>query len=194
MPYFSLSWALLVSLLVHVVLFTASDVRVLFQIAPIAKFPTRLEARLVDVPPSQAQALEPLLKNTLSNDEVKKEVQRNSQKARVLSPVPGAVAKPSMPRVSRPIERQHANAVQKAQRKLSRHMYYPPEAIDQGWEGEVRLLLRLTEEGRILSVSVAASSGFPVLDQAALAAARAMGQIPEVGVKELLLPVIFRLQ
>jgi len=194
MPYFSPFWAVLVSLLVHAMLFTASDVRALFQTAPAVKFPTRLEARLVDVLPSQARVSEPLLKNTLSDDEVKKEVQRDRQKVRVLPTVPDAVAKPSMSRAARPVERQHVNVVQKAQRKLSRHMYYPPEAIDQGWEGEVRLLLRLSEEGRVISVSVAASSGFPVLDQAALVAARAMGQIPDVGVKELLLPVIFRLQ
>lgn len=161
-------------------LFTASDVRALFQSAPIVKFPTRLEARLVDVPPSQAHVPEPLLKNTLSGDETKKEVRKDHRQARVPT--------------SRPLAQHPVNAVQKAQRKLSRHMYYPPEAIDQGLEGEVRLLLRLSDEGRVLSVSVAASSGFPVLDQAALAAARAMGQIPEVGVKELLLPVIFRLQ
>ena len=69
-------------------------------------------------------------------------------------------------------------------------MYYPPEAIAQGLEGEVRLLLRLAEDGRLLAVSVAASSGFP----AALEAAHAMGRIPEAGVRELLLPVVFRLQ
>ena len=152
-----------------------------------------LEARLLEVLPPQESIHEPLLKNTLSDDELKKNAQKDIRKS-PLSEVADAVAKPSMARALRPVARHQADAVQWTQRKLSHHMYYPPEAIDQGLEGEVRLLLRLNDEGRLLSVSVAASSGFPILDQAALAAARAMGQIPEVGVKELLLPVVFRLQ
>lgn len=207
MPRFSLSWALLVSLVVHAMLFVASDVRALLQPLPVpaAKFPMRLEARLRDEPSSQERAHEPLLKNTLSDDEtnVQQHIQKKIEKTHIPVSAPDAIeksakpamtAKPVMARTVRPVEEHPVDAVQKAQRKLSRHMYYPAEAIDQGLEGEVRLLLRLSEDGRVLSVSVAASSGFPILDQAALAAARAMGKIPDVGMKELLLPVVFRLQ
>ncbi|MDD5296322.1 MAG: TonB family protein [Rhodocyclaceae bacterium] len=81
-----------------------------------------------------------------------------------------------------------------AQRKLAEHLYYPDEAVRRGLEGEVRLLLVLDASGRVLSAEVAAGSGHAILDEAARAAALAMGSLPDAGAKELILPVVFRLQ
>ncbi len=50
---------------------------------------------------------------------------------------------------------------------------YPPRALRAGAEGVVTLRLRLSAEGRLLAASVAVASGEPLLDEAALAAARA---------------------
>lgn len=83
--------------------------------------------------------------------------------------------------------------VQVAQRKLSQHLFYPPDAVTQGLEGEVRLILKFDEQGRISSVSIAASSGFAILDQAAVKAAYAMGQTGTTS-RELIVPVIFQLE
>jgi periplasmic protein TonB len=85
-------------------------------------------------------------------------------------------------------------AVQRAQKKLSQHLYYPPEAIRRGIEGEVRLLITLTNDGRIADVNLAASSGHSSLDNAAIKAAYAMGHLDGAEARELILPVIFRLQ
>ena len=57
----------------------------------------------------------------------------------------------------------------------------------------MRLLVRLTPDGRVDDVSVAASSGHAILDNAAIKAAYAMGALPG-GPRELILPVIFQLQ
>ena len=43
-------------------------------------------------------------------------------------------------------------------------------------------------------MQLAASSGHVLLDQAAIKAAFAMGRLPGVSARELILPVIFRLQ
>jgi protein TonB len=84
--------------------------------------------------------------------------------------------------------------VQAAQKKLSQHLYYPPEAIARGIEGEVRLIITLTEDGSIADVNIAASSGHPILDNAAIKAAYATGKLSGATSRELILPVIFRLQ
>jgi protein TonB len=59
-------------------------------------------------------------------------------------------------------------------------------------EGEVRLLLLMDDKGALLDVRVASSSGHALLDQAAMAAARAAGTFAGAG-RELILPVVFRL-
>ena len=81
----------------------------------------------------------------------------------------------------------------RAQRKLSQHLFYPAEALARGLEGEVRLLVRLSPDGRVDEVSVAASSGHAILDNAAIKAAYAMGGLPGAP-RELILPVVFQLQ
>ena len=50
---------------------------------------------------------------------------------------------------------------------------YPADARAQGREGTVLLSLALETDGRVSSATLHASSGWPALDEAALAAARA---------------------
>ena len=57
----------------------------------------------------------------------------------------------------------------------------------------MRLILTLSDDGRIVDVGIAASSGHPVLDKAAERAAWAMGRVSWAQSRELILPVIFRL-
>lgn len=49
---------------------------------------------------------------------------------------------------------------------------YPPLALRRGWQGTVRLRVTLDSEGHPTQVGLAASSGYPMLDEAALAAVR----------------------
>jgi periplasmic protein TonB len=90
--------------------------------------------------------------------------------------------------------RQGMRAAAKAQKKLAEHVYYPEAAVAAGIEGDVRLLLTLDDRGRIKEVQIADSSGYPILDRAAVRAAYAMGTVPEADGRELILPVTFRLQ
>lgn len=120
---------------------------------------------------------EPLLKNTLVEE---------------AKPSPSPEPKPKSNKTPAPkVTTKHD--VQVAQRKLSQHLFYPPDAVTQGLEGEVRLILKFDEQGRISSVSIAASSGFAILDQAAVKAAYAMGQTGTTS-RELIVPVIFQLE
>ena len=50
---------------------------------------------------------------------------------------------------------------------------YPKEARQRGEQGDVVVEIRVNAEGTVDAVTVAASSGFPELDEAAVRAARA---------------------
>jgi protein TonB len=84
-------------------------------------------------------------------------------------------------------------SLRRAQSALSEHLYYPPQAVALGLEGDVILLLNLSDTGQLLSASIARSSGHAILDQAALDAARRIGALPG-NPRQTLFPVNFRLQ
>ena len=75
---------------------------------------------------------------------------------------------------------------------------YPDLARRNGWEGRVMIRVEVSAEGRPLSTAIAKSSGFGVLDQAALRAVkswrfqpRTVAGIPSAGSVEV--PVSFSL-
>ena len=139
--------------------------------------PPVLQAVLRLPPKPEPTPAEPLLKNTLDTEEA----------PRIAKPPPAAAPQADRQTVIR-------REVKAAQKKLSQHLYYPPEAIARGIEGEVRLLVTLSEDGSIADVNIAASSGHAILDNAAIKAAYAAGQLKGATSRELILPVIFRLQ
>ena len=133
-------------------------------------------------PPSAPDAL---LKNTLDEETPAPE------KPEPPPPPPPKPAQPSRPDTRRAEAKREIRA---AQRKLSEHVFYPAEAIARGLEGEVRLIILLAADGRVEDVHVGASSGHPILDNAAIKAAYAMGRVPGATSRELILPVFFQLQ
>ena len=151
---------------------------------PVAPPRPALQANLRLPPMPEIQAAETLLKNTLDREEAPP-----AHKPPPPAPAPAPAANPQ-PVPKSPAKRE----IQVAQRKLSEHLYYPPEAVARGIEGEVRLILKLAADGHVDDVSIAASSGHSMLDNAAVKAAYAMGQLTGASSRELILPVIFRLQ
>jgi protein TonB len=147
--------------------------------------PLQALLRLPPKPEAPPPPAEPLLKNTMAPEEAPSKPKPPPTPA--LAPKPAQKAAPT----PKPVAKREVKA---AQRKLSQHLFYPPEAIARGLEGEVRLILRLSADGTVDSVSIAASSGHPVLDNAAVKAAYAMGALTGASSRELILPVIFRLQ
>lgn len=139
-----------------------------------------LQASLRPLPAPAPEPVEPLLKNTIDKDE---RPRPEPAAPRVADKRAAALPKPSLRR-----------EVQTAQRKLSQHLFYPAEAVERGIEGDVRLLVKVGAEGRVEAVSVAATSGHPMLDNAAIRAAYAMGALSAGEARELIVPVIFRLQ
>lgn len=77
---------------------------------------------------------------------------------------------------------------------------YPRIAAQRGWEGEVRLRLRVARKGNLVSVHIDSSSGFEVLDQHALALLDRIANLPplpdglEAGEIQVVVPVNYRLR
>ena len=142
-----------------------------------------LQAVLRLPPKPETPPAEPLLKNTIDSEPAPAKRQPPPE----LKPPPPTTP-PAKPKVAAKRE------VQIAQRKLSQHLFYPPEAVARGIEGEVRLIVKLSADGSVDNVSIAASSGHPLLDNAAIKAAYAMGRLTGATSRELILPVVFRLE
>lgn len=174
---FRLTLTLALSLALHGALFIPD----ILKRSPVAPPRPALEA-VLRLPPTPEIAPEPLLKNTLDAEE---------KPATQAAPAEPAPIKPPSPTTTRKNVQRETRL---AQRKLNEHLFYPPEAIAQGIEGEVRLILRLGANGEVEDISVAASSGHTILDKAAIKAAYAMGRLTGVSSRELILPVVFQLQ
>lgn len=97
------------------------------------------------------------------------------------------------PQRVRPPTTLRGSSLRRAQSALSEHLFYPPEAVARGLEGDVVLLLNLADNGQLVSAAIARSSGHALLDQAALDAARRIGALPG-NPRQTLFPVSFRLQ
>lgn len=139
----------------------------------------RLQARLrTPEAPADAQEEAPPTE-TLLKDTREERADTNHHAAAALS-------------AARPARTAHAR--EQAQRQLNRHVFYPPEAVAQGLEGDVKLRLLLDPAGRVIEAAIMSGSGHRILDQAALDAARQIGRINAGGARELLLPVAFRLE
>ncbi len=77
---------------------------------------------------------------------------------------------------------------------------YPRVAALRGWEGEVRLRLRVARKGNLLAVQLDHSSGFDVLDQHALAMLQQLASLPplpdglEASEIQVVVPVNYKLK
>jgi len=83
---------------------------------------------------------------------------------------------------------------QQFRKQHERNEFYPAEAIAQGIEGEALVLLILDTGGQVSAARIEQSSGFRILDDAALRAVRALHSLPADAPRETLLPVRFRLR
>ena len=102
-------------------------------------------------------------------------------------------AKPAASPASAP--KTWTQAVREHLRKLdAAGQYYPAEAIAQGLQGDVEVLLVIDESGKVSAARVERGSGHPILDDAALRAVRSLQSLPADAPRQVVLPVRFRLR
>ena len=85
-------------------------------------------------------------------------------------------------------------AARSASEQIAWELFYPPEAIERGLQGEALVLLFLDASGNAIAARLESSSGHALLDDAAVHAARTLRALPESAPREALLPVRFRLR
>lgn len=83
-------------------------------------------------------------------------------------------------------------------KELKQHFTYPALAQKRNWQGKVELSLRVTSAGKIEDVQLNNSSGYSILDQAAISSLLRVDNLPKISSWlpydiNLKLPVIYRL-
>ena len=121
----------------------------------------------------------------------------------ILPEQPKPAAAPAKPPLPKPEKREKPPVAPKTwTQAVSQHLnklnasglFYPQEAIAQGIEGEVLVLIIIDEAGHVSAARVEESSGQRILDDAALRAVRSLRSLPTDAPREALLPVRFRLR
>ena len=155
-----LSIAIALSLALHGVLLLPDLLKRLAAAPP----PPPLQATL-RLPPKPEVPAEPLLKNTLDEEDQVKPV----------APPPKTTELPQKKSAKPdPLKRE----IEQAKRKLSQYVFYPEVARRQGLEGTVTVFLELSADGRVEDVRLISSSGHPILDNAAIKGFYAVGKFP----------------
>lgn len=174
-----LSAALALSLLLHALPLLPNFLAA----APLPKRPPPLEARLRIEPPPAAFPKQPPLMLPEPPKPAKAEARQTPKPPRPEKPRP---AKPSPGRTDWTTE-------VKRQLKDLERKFYPAEAIAQGLQGETLVLLVLDEAGNPVAARIETTSGYRILDDAALRAVRSLKSLPASAPRETLLPVRFTL-
>lgn len=81
---------------------------------------------------------------------------------------------------------------------LNQHFTYPRLAQRRNWQGKVLLSIRVTASGKIKNIKLNQSSGYAILDQAAMSSLTKVGELPQLISWlpydiDLTLPVIYQL-
>jgi len=107
-------------------------------------------------------------------------------------PAPGPVVKapPALPAPPKAMNVDKALALIRA--KLQKNLLYPPIARLNSLQGTVRVRFEIESSGKPLNVKIVESSGFEVLDKAAVKTVLASAPLPVVPLK-VKVPVVFKL-
>ena len=99
--------------------------------------------------------------------------------------IPAQTVSPAVAEPTKPVERSPAevdNALGEygglLGRAIAKHKQYPKIAQMRGWQGEVKLDLKLDGNGKVLSATVSESSGYEALDKQALEMVRKASPFP----------------
>jgi periplasmic protein TonB len=115
---------------------------------------------------------------------------------------PGASVTANDPRATAgsPVSEQTgAQLTQALLEALSPHFRYPVVARQRGWQGEVQIAVRIDADGNLHNIRLARSSGYALLDEAALRSLTRIGRMPQVAswlqghAFDLRVPVVYRL-
>lgn len=107
-----------------------------------------------------------------------------------------AITRPARPEMQATGERLSRQLLQ----AMLPHFHYPLFARQQGWQGEVRVAVHIARDGQLSHLRLARTSGFALLDAAALGSLGKIHRLPDAastlldaGGVDLNVPVVYRL-
>jgi len=99
-------------------------------------------------------------------------------------------------RTSKPSEHSHYVKAHFAYIKdlIHKHIMYPAQAKQMGWEGKVITSFIVSSEGYAKDVKISKSSGYPILDENAVKAIKNASPFPKPPVEaQIIIPILYRL-
>lgn len=119
---------------------------------------------------------EPFEKKSLTNPEIV--VPAPAEKAPAV--VPAAIPAPALPqaKVTKAQEMLAMPYATLIQQKIAKEISYPYEALQNNWQGTVKLKLRILKDGTLAVATILESSGHEVFDQDALNTAKIVAPYP----------------
>lgn len=75
----------------------------------------------------------------------------------------------------------HRSLLMQLQTQMNTYFSYPPLARRRNWQGEVHLGVRVEANGRLSNIHVVHSSGYSILDKAAINSLRRIATLPDAG-------------
>lgn len=181
-------------------------------INPVAPVPPEPLAEAVPLPAPQKVQPKTLKRESPSTPVMASSVESSNRAAQVPVVTPATVAEtqstssspapaPVPPAASAPSQEDMlANYRRRLTDLLARQQEYPRVAAMRGWEGEVRIRVRVARKGSLLGVTLDHSSGYDILDRHAIAMLEGLGGLPalpdEYGSSELqvVVPVSYSLR
>lgn len=107
---------------------------------------------------------------------------------------PARFAAPPPPRTAPPVEPRVTQFNPNVDVRSTPHPEYPMLALRRGYQGKVVINFVVTESGSIAEADVAASSGYAVLDEAALNVVRNRWRFPAGAIRHHYVEIIFQLK
>jgi len=111
----------------------------------------------------------------------------------------GQLAKPEQPKINSLSQQQVARINAHLNQAFGQYFNYPRLAQRNGWQGIVKLGLRVESNGQLSHIRLLSTSGFPVLDQAALETLNRISTLQDVDIWlkglhfDTVLPIQFKL-
>lgn len=164
--------------------------------APPALAPKALLPQPSEPSPSLTEVSEPVASDTGSSAEAAEEGNLQAGKGGLgVHPTALAPVSPVAPPRPAPVLAAHEGANYSKNPRPG----YPARAVREGWQGEVLVRVQVLPNGRAGLLKVQRSAGFPVLDEAALAAIKGWSFVPAKQGGQAVsgwvtVPIVFRLQ
>lgn len=151
------------------------------------KMPLKAQIKILPTPTKQKE-LPLILPKEAQAASPQPKPQNNEPASKISKTTQSALPKKSPPKQATWQESVRQQIAQQTQ------LFYPKEAIVNNWQGVAEVLIFLDEKGNVLTARLEESSGFALLDEAALKAAKALKSLPNGAPEEILLPIVFRLE